>query len=115
MLEKFYLEGYEGTADCSHVVVPINGSVRLPDQPCKFVRLARWNVSDDEAFTVDATGNRLESNNEIYYGFGGGKLFGQLYISDTSDLIPVSNCKYITVRSTAKLAAPVRVYFSWYW
>lgn len=114
MIEEFYLKDYEGKADCSSVRVPINGSVRLPDQKCKFVRLSRWNVSDDEAFTVDATANRLEANNEVYYGFNG-KLFGQLYMSDTSDLIPVSNCNQITIRSTAKLAAAVRVYFSWYY
>lgn len=114
MLEKFYLEGYEGKADCSSVLIAVNASVRLPDQPCKFVRLARWNVSDNEAFTVDATANRYEANNEVYYGFKG-KLFGQLYMSDTSDLIPVSNLNQITIRSTAKLGAAVRVYFSWYW
>lgn len=114
MLEKFYLEGYEGKADCSNVLVPVGGSVRLPDQKCKFVRLARWNVSDDEAFTVDATANRLEANNEVYYGFNG-KLFGQLYMSDTSDLIPVSNLNQITIRLPAKAGTAKRVYFSWYW
>lgn len=113
MIEKFYLENFEGKAGASSIIVPSDKTVRLPDQPCKFVMLARWNVSNDEAFTI-VSSSVLNTDTELYYGFNG-VVCCQLFISQTTQLIPVNNANQIIIRNPAKSGAEAPVYYAWFW
>ena len=109
---KHYLEDYKGVAAASSVVVPAGATVRLPDIPCKFIQLARWNASDDGNFTVPSA-DFLASNNEIYYGFNT-VIFGQLFVSQTTELIPVNNANQIRLTVPAKAAGPATIHYVYY-
>lgn len=111
-MSKFYLEDYKGDAFAGSVTVAVGATVRLPDIDCKFVKLARWNASDDGAFTVAGAGF-LNTNDEIYYGFAE-VIFGQLFVSQTTDLLPVSNLKQIQLRVPAKAAAAATVHYVYF-
>ena len=108
-MSKFYLEGYKGEAVANTEVMAAGAYKRLPDIPCKFVKLARWNASDDTNFTV-AGPDYLDTDDEIYYGFDS-VLFGQLFISQTTDLIPVSNAKQILLHVPQKTPGPVTIHY----
>ena len=108
-MDNFYLSDYRGIADSGAIKLAAGESKRLENIPCKFVKLARWNVPNDESFTESVS--RYDDNNEtIYYGFSG-KIFGQLFAGDSTELIPVSNCDQIIVRSPIVDAV---VFYAWF-
>jgi len=95
---------FKGEARSASVVIPAGKTINLPDQPCKAVMLSRWNASDDEQFTVVGP-DFLDTDNEVYYGFGG-EIAHQLFISQTTDLLPVNNLRQVTIRVPIKAGAP---------
>lgn len=113
MIDKFYLNDYKGEARSGSVAVASGATVRLPEADCKFVQISRWNVTDDENFTVSGA-SFLNTNDEIYYGFDG-ILAHQLFVSQITDLIPVNNLRQIMVRVPSKVAGPVTVHFTYFW
>lgn len=108
-----YLDNFKGIAASGSVALATGEIIRLPDQPCKFVKLSRWNVSNDEQFTASAENLTGTGNDEVYYGFDG-VLFGQLFPRKETDLLPVSNLNQIVLRCPSKLAAAAVVYYTWF-
>jgi len=105
---------FKGVARSSSIRFEAGGVARLvnlPDQPCRAVKLSRWNASDDENFTVIGP-DFLDTDNEIYYGFGG-EIAHQLFISQGTELLPVNNLNQVTIRVPAKVGACV-VHYSWF-
>lgn len=112
MDSKFYLSDFLGLADSSAIKLASGETKRLENQPCKFVKLSRWNVTDDNQFTSFGA-SFLNTNDEIYYGFNG-KLFGQLFVSQSTELLPVSNLNMVTVSVPAKGSAAT-IQYAWFW
>lgn len=106
-----YLDGLEGNARSGSIRIAAGSVVTLPDQPCKFVMLSRWNASDDEAFTVVGP-DFLDTDDEMYYGFSG-QIAHQLFISQATPLLPVNNLKQVTIRVPQK-GQPCVVHYSWF-
>lgn len=101
-----YLDDYKGIAIGGSIKLASGASKSLPDNPCKFVQIHRWNVTDDEAFTIQNSGTApADTDDEIYYGFEGG-VVGQLFPSQCTALIPVNNTNQIKLRSP-KTAATI--------
>lgn len=97
-----YLDDYKGQAHGGSMPLEAGDQKNLPDNACKFVQLHRWNVTDDEAFTVQNAGTApAEADTEIYYGYEG-VIVGQLFASQATALIPVNNTNQITIRIPAK-------------
>lgn len=108
-----YLENFKGIARSGVVSVPAGDIVRLPDEPCKFVKLSRWNVTDDEQFTSTAESLTGVGNDEVYYGFDG-VLFGQLFPRKETDLLPINNLNQIVLRCPVKVAGEAKIYYTWF-
>lgn len=88
---------------------------RLPSNPCKFVLLSNWNASVDIVQSYDAlSADDLYENAgfEIYYGFRG-VIAHQLFPSQSSPFLPVSNTDQISVK-VRQGAADRYVWFSWF-
>jgi hypothetical protein len=109
-----YFDNYLGRA-YSGVVSLADGdaTIRLPSNECKFVKLARWNTTDNEVFTSSIDAAPATTDDEIYYGFNG-VLFGQIFPSTETDLLPVSNTDQIIIRSPAKNSAGARIYYTYF-
>lgn len=90
-----------GEAQAGFVDVTAEG-VRLPDLPCRYVKLSNLSVIEDLT-----TANAVT----IFYGFAG-NLAHELFPGDTTQLIPVQNATQIFVRTRSLLTA--RLYFSYY-
>lgn len=117
---KNYLEGFLGLSNAGSVPLTSDKTVRLPDQPCKFVMLSNFNVLDDTDNTAkpDAGNFAAEADNqqEIYYGFtagAGGRLVGQLFQGQSTELLPVNNCNQIIVRPRKSRTGVL--YYAWFW
>lgn len=109
----FYLENYQGHGTAEVIAVAATKTVRLPDRACKFVKLFRWNATDDEQFTLQtAASDIIESNNaEVYWGLNG-VLCGQLFQGRETELLPVSNANQITIRNPK--AGNILIYFAYF-
>lgn len=107
------IEQFKGNARSSSIKFEAGAgrTVRLPDQPCRAVMLSRWNASDDENFTVIGA-DFLDTDNEVYYGFGG-VIAHQLFISQTTPLLPINNLNQVTIRVPAKVGA-CTVHYTWF-
>ena len=108
-MSKFYLEDYQGKPVAGAVSVAAGEKTRLPDIECKFVQLSRWNATEDGQYTVSGP-DYLDTDDEVYYGFGT-VLFGQLFISQTTDLIPVSNLNELTILVPSKSAGAATIHY----
>lgn len=116
-----YYDGYQGIGHSSAFqITGTDGKKKLPEHKCKFVRLHRWAVGDDQNFSLvngimTDTRAILESgNDEIYYGLDNG-ICGQLFPGRSTDLIPVNNTNQITVFVPTKSAtAQVAVHYEWF-
>ena len=107
-----YYDNFNGDADASTLPLTSGQTKRLPDHVCKFVLLAYWNTTDNEAFTarVGAGTAPEDSAIECYYGFNG-ILVGTLFPGRETQLLPINNTNQIIVRAP-KAAAVVR--FAWF-
>lgn len=111
----FYLENYLGQArsssfDVSEVIR------RLPDNPCKYVLLSNFNVDEETPLTYTAlSADSLYENagDEIYYGFAG-VIAAQLFPSQNSGLLPVSNTNQICVRARPAIFQK-KLWYTWFW
>lgn len=111
---EFYLNGFEGRAAGSSLIVTENG-LRLPYQPCRYALLANWNVQNEPSLSYKPqglSGFYEDSNNEIYYGFSG-VYVAQLFPSQNSGLLPISNLDQICVRSRPGVS--VQLWYAWFW
>lgn len=110
-----YLANYEGVSGGSAIEVT-EGGVTLPPQPCKYVLISNWNVSNDaEGFTYRApSGDNLYENAgfELYYGFKGVYVC-QLFPGSNSFLIPVNNTKQICLRT--RPGVTLTAWFAWFY
>lgn len=81
--------------------------VTLPKIPADFIKLANWNVEDDEVFAYKESdlppppdgGNRptVEQGIEVFYGFDG--VFAhQLFPSSESEFLPIKSLSDISLR-----------------
>lgn len=105
-----YFDDYKGKTDCGVMVVPAGETVRLPDIECRFVKLCKWNATDDEQFTINVAGPVEESDVEVYYGFDG-TLFAPLFPGRETDMFPVNNANRITLRVPVKLGSAASVQY----
>jgi len=111
---EFYLNGYEGKAAGSSVLVNENG-IRLPYQPCKYALLANWNTLNEPTLGYrNLSGNGLyeDAGLELYYGFNG-VYVAQLFPSQNSGLLPVANLDMICVRTRPGSSVPL--WYAWFW
>jgi hypothetical protein len=111
---EFYLSGFEGRAAASSILVNEVGS-RLPYQPCRYALLSNWNVQNDPTLaykSLSGSGLYEDAGFEIYYGFGGVYCV-QLFPSQNSGLLPISNLDQICVRSRA--GSSVQLWYAWFW
>ena len=86
------------------------------DLECDFVLLSVWATEDDGNDTQKSGGgggNRFvdDSHQEIYWGVGG-VCVHPVYPPDSTELIPVSNLKDITVRSNKQKGTITRIGFT---
>jgi hypothetical protein len=114
-LLRNYLEDFEGVAASSTFPIEADKTMRLPDQPCRFVQLFHWNTGDDMSLTrkadIGLLGSSKDDENEVYYGFGQ-RLCGQLFVGEHTDLIPVKNLNQIIVRTRPSKTATI--YVAWF-
>lgn len=98
-----YLKDYQGIAKADYVKVNLGDTVRLPDHPCKAVKLVRWNADSTVAYTLKyAAGTQPEdTDGEVYYGFNG-QPFAPLFPGRESDLLWVNNTNQISITLPAK-------------
>jgi hypothetical protein len=71
---------------------------KLRDIPCSFVLLSAPSVVDDEnnaRIAPDANGSFKTLGNEVFWG-SGGFCVHQLFVSESTNLIPVSNANDIS-------------------
>ena len=98
----------------SSVTVTEQG-VRLPFTPAIAVMLSNWNVDNDPALSLKAGSGAADfapdDLNEIYWGFNG-VYAHQLFASQCTDIIPVTNLQDVCLRSRA--GQTVTIWFS-YW
>lgn len=109
-----YFDDFEGKAGGSSLFVPLGRMVRLPDQPCRFVMLSHFNVLNNAAYSFrTVSGDSLYENagEEIYYGFHG-ILTGQLFPSQNTGLLPVSNLNQICLQGRPGVEATI--WYSWF-
>lgn len=109
-----YFDNYLGKSDAGSVLVT-EGGVRLPNRPCKFVLLSNWNTEHDANLnfkTLSGDGLYENSGDEIYYGFNG-IYVAQLFPSQNSGLLPVSNTDQICLRSHPSQST--QVWYAWFW
>jgi hypothetical protein len=110
-----YLENFQGRSGASSIDVADGELKRLPNQPCRFVMLANWNVTNTPEFNLEAVAPATiieESEEEVYYGFNG-VLFAPLIPTRTTDLLPVANCDQVCVRSRPTKSRVI--YFAWFY
>jgi hypothetical protein len=117
---KNYLEGFQGLSNSGSVSLPVDKTIRLPDQPCKFVMLSNFTVLDDMDNTAKPDAGDpltvIDNQQEIYYGFtsgAGGRLVAQLFVGQSTELLPVNDCNQIIVRSRHGNAGVI--YYAWFW
>lgn len=111
---EFYLQNYEGRAAGSSILVDEN-SLRLPHQPCRYALLANWNTQNEPSFSyksLSGSGLYEDGGYEIYYGFNG-VFVAQLFPSQNSGLLPISNLDQICVRS--RPGVNVQLWYAWFW
>lgn len=107
-----YLDDFRGHGEGGSKAVPADTTVRLPDEPCKFVQLHNWTVTEvadlDAPKAAAATSHPkdAEDGTEIYYGLNG-KLSGQLFAGDSTVLLPIDNANQISVRAVAGASATI--------
>ena len=115
MSKIFYLDDFQGMSGGGVEALGQDVIVRLPDQPCKLVKLYNWNV-DDTVNLVSKGGAGLagpeDDLQEIYYGFGS-IFIGQIFQGRETDYLPVTNLNQIIVR--ARPLQTSRVYYAWFW
>ena len=115
-IAKNYLDGFDGNAAGASKELTLNKIVRLPDQPCRFAIVSNWSTDDTSTLAEKADAGLPESDldnlEEIYYGFGG-QLIGQLFVGQSTEILPVSNLNQICIR--ARPGKTGRVYFAWFW
>jgi hypothetical protein len=126
-----YFDDYKGQAQSDTVELPANRLIRLPDRPCKRVRLSNWTVTDgrvaaDGTLVAEggapyapfsgslgaATGRPADAadGSELYYGFGD-NLAHQLFVGESVEF-EISNLSQIVVRSTPGISGVI--YFTWF-
>lgn len=110
MMINLQTDGFNGNANSGVMIVAAGASVRLPDIPCRAIKLSRWNVTDDEQFTTVVAGPVEEADIEVYYGFNG-VLFAPLFPGRETDILPINNANIITLRAPAKVGAAVAVHY----
>jgi len=114
-MEK-YLENYEGVADAGTEAIAADATIRLPDQPCRYVMLFNWTVTQVTALTtpknsaLSSSPEAAATGTELYYGFGG-KMCGQLFAGSATVLLPVNNLNQISVRAVAGATGTVHYVF----
>jgi hypothetical protein len=106
-----YLDGFKGHSAAGQIEMIVGKTIRLPDNPCKFVMLSHWNTTEDPEPDIVIGGEDANSGYEIYYGFNG-VLHAQLFATDSSPLLPVNNTNQICVRP--RTATPF-LYYAWFW
>src|SRR5437588_12458109 len=98
----------------SSVTVTEQG-VRLPYTPAVAVMLSNWNVNNDPALGLKSGSGSAslvqDDLDEVYWGFGG-VYAHQLFASDCSVIIPVTNLQDICLR--ARAGQRVTIWYS-YW
>lgn len=115
--EQFYLADLKGEASCSSKAIVADKPLKLPDIPCKFVKLFNWTTSDTLLFPAKGGASTSKPSDaatatEIYYGFGEA-IAGQIFAGGESPFLFVNNVNKITVRAAA--GATGRVYFMYFW
>ena len=111
----FYLEDFLGKARSSSFDVAADLR-RLPDNPCKFVLLANFNVDEETPLTYTAlSADSLYENagDEIYYGFDG-VIAAQLFPSQNSGLLPVNNTNQICLRARPGVGQK-KLWYTWFY
>jgi hypothetical protein len=78
---------------------------RLPDNPCKLVKLELWDTQEDSGFSA------LASEEIIYWGYNQG-VYHRLASGGNTELLPLNNTNQIIVRSQS---GTVTLFYSWYW
>ena len=110
-----FLDDFQGKAAASSIFVPESG-VRLPDIPCKFVKLSNWNTANDSVQTVDAasaSGSYLDVSKEVYYGFNG-IIIAQLFPAQSTEMLPISNLNQVCLQ--ARVGSGGReLWYAWWW
>lgn len=108
LIQTYTLEDLRGIANCGTVTLLGHGNsnlVTLPDQPCKFAMLSQWTVGVDNSRTAKtgATASTKGSGSagvEIYWGFNG-KLFGQLFTGERTEMLPINNLNQLCASGTS--------------
>jgi hypothetical protein len=94
-----------GRAGGGSVVVTSRG-VRLPEQPCKYVKIENWHVLEDFA-----TANAVD----VLWGYDDGRAVHWLRAGVSSDFLPVSDCQQIFLRTgDSDATKTVTIYYSYY-
>lgn len=109
---SFYLS-IEGGAQSGSIDVDEKG-VRLPHQPCRFVKLENLTVSGDAVFSYKSrAGNGARNASlEVYYGFGD-EIAHALYDGRATELYPIDNLNRVILR--ARPGETVKIYYSWFY
>jgi hypothetical protein len=112
-----YLNDYKGDADAGSLDIPADKTVRLPDNPCRFVMLSNLTVTDAAALTtpknaaLSSQPKDAADNTELYWGIDG-RISGQLFAGESTVLLPVKNTNKISIRAAA--GATGRVHYTWF-
>ena len=112
---RLYLSNFEGRSGASSILVPADKLVRLPDQPCKFAMLSNFNIQNDSAFTLKASGTGglyQDIGEEVYYGFNG-IVIAQLFPAESTQLLPVNNLDQVCLRT--RPGDSITIWYAWFW
>lgn len=106
-----YLDGYKGNAVAGDKAIASGETVRLPDEPCRFVILWNWTTTAATALPEKsgAAGPQPEDaadDSQLHYGFNG-IMCGQLFVGEHTPLLPVNNASQITARLPSGVAGRV--------
>jgi hypothetical protein len=109
-----YLDDFEGKGYADSILVTEAG-VKLPNTPCKFVKICNWNTNNDSTQSIqaaNATGSYIDTGTEVYYGFHG-IIAGQIFPAGSTELLPVSNLNEILLQT--KVGGGNRqIWFMWW-
>jgi hypothetical protein len=115
-----YLDEFQGIPRGESFSCDADKTVRLPNVPCRFAKLANWNQTTD----ADTNFTHLVNvdtilpeglNADLYWGFvgeQGGDLQFQLFAGRDTEIFPIDNLSRIIFR--ARPAQAGRLYVAWW-
>lgn len=109
-----YLKNYNGKADTIAVTANEQGCVPKYTE-CRFVQISNFNVENETArpYSIPPPGETENTSGfEIYFGFNG-TITRQLFIGQTSEIIPIANLNQLIIQSRPGTTRTVWLTYFW--